>query len=220
VQPPQSAVLVDSSTHALLQSTLLPEQPLVHIHVAPLAAQSGSAMVQALVHEPQFVAVVIDVSQPPDVGPVQCSNPALQAPTAQAPLVLQVAVALGSEQGVQLVSAQPVTGLVIETHVSPQSFWVDGHGPASGPASAEASPGSPASRVASVAPSAWSAASFPASACAGGPTTCVTPVSALPSSGVVEEPPSSPASAITPASNDAPPHAATAKPARKRRDPK
>ena len=48
-------------------------QSSVHVYVLPLAAQSGSAVSQEWPHEPQLVGVEIGVSQPPDVGPVQCS---------------------------------------------------------------------------------------------------------------------------------------------------
>jgi hypothetical protein len=133
VHPPQSATLVDSLTHALLQSSCPAEQPLAHAHVLPLGEQSGADAVHAALHAPQFVTVEIDVSQPLDTGPVQCSNPALHAPTAQAPLLLHVAVALGREHGVQSVAAHPVAGLVVDTHVLPQSFSPAGQlGPVSG----------------------------------------------------------------------------------------
>ncbi len=41
--------------------------------VLPLAAQSGVDEPHTVPHEPQFDAVEIDVSQPPEAGPVQCS---------------------------------------------------------------------------------------------------------------------------------------------------
>ena len=45
----------------------------------------------------------------------------------QAPLVLQLAVAWLRVQGTQDSPPQPVCGLVLLTHLSLQSFWLEGH---------------------------------------------------------------------------------------------
>jgi hypothetical protein len=45
----------------------------VHAQVLPLAAQSGADAPHVWPHEPQFEAVEIGVSHPPETGPVQWS---------------------------------------------------------------------------------------------------------------------------------------------------
>ena len=107
VHPPQSAVLDERFTHMSSHSVSPAAQPLVHANVAPLAAQYGSAASHVWPQVPQFAAVEVGVSQPPETAPVQWAYPAPHVSTAHSPFASHVAVAFGREQGEQLVAAQP-----------------------------------------------------------------------------------------------------------------
>jgi hypothetical protein len=109
VQTPlwQEAVSVQRfvSVHAVLSDFGVRAQDLVLGLHAP-RVWHWSAAAQAFPQPPQLAAVVRSVSQPSEGSPLQSPNPVLHWPIAHA-CPLQVAVAFGVLQAVQVVAPQP-----------------------------------------------------------------------------------------------------------------
>jgi hypothetical protein len=121
--------------HALLQPLQLAGSDVTSTHEpVQFVSPDLQATVQALSlqtalpphpmpHLPQLSwLLVVSTSQPFSGLPSQSARPASQAPTAQAPPVLHVAVAYGMAHGAQLGVLQPQSGSVTETHCPPHCF--------------------------------------------------------------------------------------------------